>query len=386
VWKYTPQSYGIRVTDKDIESYYHNHKAKSFVTTPTQVQVRRILVSTGLDSQLAQQKAQQIYMKVKANPSQFADLAKEFSDDAQTKQNGGLMPYFAKGEQEEIERTVFLLKEDGDISDIIRTSKGYEIIQRVHKKMASYKPLNMVHADIEKILSQKTFKEQFARDKQAIEALTAKKEVNSTRIEVHAHDNSLLAKNIFKTKLNETNAYVDDTTTTGVVIKVVDIHPSYEPAFDTVQAQVLNDLYEEKAHKQLAQLLEEAKKELSSASLEKIKGRYDGTLEKTGWILPRDEKSEELQKKGFPAQQMLQLEKVGAVLTKSDDRYGYLIRLDAIDAFNDAEFNAKKTEIKQVVHNENQQQWLDAFVASLYRSATIETGNSHIDIEENIQL
>ena len=33
-----------------------------------------------------------------------------------------------------LKRTSFLLKEDGDISELVRTGEGFEIVQRIGKK------------------------------------------------------------------------------------------------------------------------------------------------------------------------------------------------------------------------------------------------------------
>ena len=50
----------------------------------------------------------------------------------------------------------FLLKEDGAISELIRTADGFEIVQRVGKKTQTFKPLANVSKDIKDTFARKS--------------------------------------------------------------------------------------------------------------------------------------------------------------------------------------------------------------------------------------
>ncbi len=65
----------------------------------------------------------------------FSELAKKFSDDRTSARNGGIMPWFSSaGMIPEFSDASFSLKNDGDISPVIRTPYGFHIIKRIERK------------------------------------------------------------------------------------------------------------------------------------------------------------------------------------------------------------------------------------------------------------
>ena len=77
--------------------------------------------------------ADSIYKLLKAGAN-FNELAKVFSDDRLTAQNGGEMPEFRTGKFEtQFETKVLELKNDGDILTPFLTSFGYHIIKRIQQ-------------------------------------------------------------------------------------------------------------------------------------------------------------------------------------------------------------------------------------------------------------
>jgi peptidyl-prolyl cis-trans isomerase SurA len=82
----------------------------------------------------AQQKADEIYQKV-ISGEDFATLAKEFSDDKGSGQQGGLLGWFGKGRMvKEFEEAAFSLKEKGEISQPVRSQYGFHIIKLEDKR------------------------------------------------------------------------------------------------------------------------------------------------------------------------------------------------------------------------------------------------------------
>ncbi len=72
-----------------------------------------------------------IYTEVK-NGADFAQLAREKSDDKRSAQQGGEMPWFASGRMiPEFSKPAFALQNKGDISEIIETPYGYHIIKKL---------------------------------------------------------------------------------------------------------------------------------------------------------------------------------------------------------------------------------------------------------------
>ncbi len=109
----------IEITDDQIKSYFDENKA-SF-DTPEQVEASHILV--------ADEKTAKEVKKKLDDGEDFADLAKEYSTDTATKENGGELGYFSSGQMvEEFEKAAFSMDVD-EISDPVQTDNGWHIIK-----------------------------------------------------------------------------------------------------------------------------------------------------------------------------------------------------------------------------------------------------------------
>ena len=86
------------------------------------------------NSKLLQQKVDSIYIKLKEG-ADFADMAKQYSDDKLTYIAGGEMPEFTSGRYEiPFEKEVFKLGNDGEISKPFITTYGFHIVKRLGVK------------------------------------------------------------------------------------------------------------------------------------------------------------------------------------------------------------------------------------------------------------
>ena len=80
-----------------------------------------------------EKRADSLYSLLQAG-ADFAELAKKFSDDRLTYQNGGEVPLFGTGKYElPFEKAVFALAKDGDISKPIFTGYGFHIVKRLQQ-------------------------------------------------------------------------------------------------------------------------------------------------------------------------------------------------------------------------------------------------------------
>ena len=212
------------------------------------MQVRQIFIRVTNDSERpgAMEKARRIQDELKKSPERFSEIAKEQSDDVQTAKNGGLMPAFSRGDQErEFEKAAFLLKENGDISDVVQTSKGYHLIQRMDKTPATYKSLETVKKEIIDTLMPQKFREVFAKDMKnlieetkgvegAIEKALEAKGAKEKTIDNIMRDDPKWGAILFSLqKIGDVtyNASPDG----GQVIKLTKIVERYLPTLDTVQ-------------------------------------------------------------------------------------------------------------------------------------------------------
>jgi parvulin-like peptidyl-prolyl isomerase len=104
----------FKPTDQDIEQYYAQHPE--------------------LDPKVARQKAEDILKRARAGED-FAALAKQYSDDPGSKDKGGDLGWFGRGQMDkQFEDAAFALK-DNQISDIVETRYGYHIIQVTGHRM-----------------------------------------------------------------------------------------------------------------------------------------------------------------------------------------------------------------------------------------------------------
>ena len=117
----------------------------------TNVQVRAshvfIAIPEGADAQVVadkQAQAQKVLERAKAGED-FAKLAKESSDDAATRAEGGDLGFFGKDMlPKPIEEIVFAMKV-GDIRGPIRADRGFHVIKLVDRKLKDPKAVRRGH-------------------------------------------------------------------------------------------------------------------------------------------------------------------------------------------------------------------------------------------------
>jgi parvulin-like peptidyl-prolyl isomerase len=110
----------IRVTDAEVEAYYDQHHAQ--YSTPQTRVVRHILVKS-------KTRAETLYRQLK-NGSDFAALAKKFSQDPGTKSLGGKLTITRGQTVPPFDSAAFALR-TGQISKPVHTSYGWHIIKAV---------------------------------------------------------------------------------------------------------------------------------------------------------------------------------------------------------------------------------------------------------------
>ncbi|AZL15919.1 peptidylprolyl isomerase [Rickettsiales endosymbiont of Stachyamoeba lipophora] len=96
----------------------------------------------------SEEEANEIYSKVIKNPDQFAEIAKESSNDPSAKTNGGALGYFRKGQMTpEFEKVAFDTKPK-TISKPFKTDFGWHIVYVEDKKMSPPPKFENVKAQI----------------------------------------------------------------------------------------------------------------------------------------------------------------------------------------------------------------------------------------------
>ncbi|WP_045219102.1 peptidylprolyl isomerase [Desulfonatronum thioautotrophicum] len=137
-----------RVTQEEIEAYYTN-MAHEFAV-PEQVHARHILITPEDDSQTAEdqvrEKLVQLLVRMQAGES-FAELAREYSDDASAAQ-GGDLGWFGRGEMVDAFEDAAFALEPGHTSEPVRTPFGWHLIQVQERRDSGVVPLEDVAGTI----------------------------------------------------------------------------------------------------------------------------------------------------------------------------------------------------------------------------------------------
>jgi len=138
----------IQILPQDISAYYEQHKAE--FERPEGVRIQQILISTENKPEEAlpelEKKAQEALAKAR-NSEDFAELARQYSDDV-TAANGGDAGFFERGIMApEIETVAYALQKN-QVSEVIRTKYGFLILKLLERTAAGLAPLSEVESRI----------------------------------------------------------------------------------------------------------------------------------------------------------------------------------------------------------------------------------------------
>jgi len=270
----------VPVTQADLQAYYNQRQDEFRI--PETVTVRHILIKTptpGPDGKVdpkgveaAKAKADDVQKQLKSGAS-FDELAKKYSDDPGSAQNGGLLPPLTKGRTvPEFEQAAFSTPK-GQTTDIIRTSYGFHIIRVEDKQTARVKPLDEVKAQIEPAIKQQkaaAVAQNLANSVQStarsagMEKAAADKGLTVTTTDMLAQTDALpgvgsaqeLANALFSAKKGDSPATAQ--TPQGFAIyQVTEIQAPQTPTFDQIKAQVEEQYKMQRAQSLLAQKTQE---------------------------------------------------------------------------------------------------------------------------------
>jgi len=149
----------ITVTEQDAQAYYDTHP-EAF-KQPEQLKASHILVKVDPKDDPAKKaellkKIESVQEKLKSG-GDFAALAKEFSD-CPSKEKGGDLGYFAKGQMVKPFEDAALALKPGETSGIVETQFGYHIIKLVEIKPEGIMPYAEVKDQLSQYLKQEKIK------------------------------------------------------------------------------------------------------------------------------------------------------------------------------------------------------------------------------------
>jgi len=143
----------IGVSDSEARSYYESHMNE--FTTPPAVTLREILISIPTDNRginvaaedAAKERAEGIRTRVTAGKEDFQKLASEVSD-SPSKANGGLIgPLSVNDISPDLRKLIETLK-PGDVTELIRTPRGFQLLQLVSRSESHTMPFDQAKEQI----------------------------------------------------------------------------------------------------------------------------------------------------------------------------------------------------------------------------------------------
>lgn len=156
----------ITVPETELRAYYDQNKSR--FGREEERRASHILFTVGeggtaKDKEGARKIAMEVLAKVRANPADFARLAKQYSKDPGSAAKGGDLGLFGRKMMvKPFEDASFALKE-GEISDLVESDFGFHIIRVTEIQPARVKPFEDVRGEIEteyrRQLAQKKFAE-----------------------------------------------------------------------------------------------------------------------------------------------------------------------------------------------------------------------------------
>jgi peptidyl-prolyl cis-trans isomerase D len=377
-----------QVTQQELENYYDQHRDEYRV--PDQVDVRHILIKTplpGPDGKVDQKavdaaraKAEEVLKKLKAGAS-FAELAKKYSDDPGSAKEGGSLGWIGRGRTvPEFEKAAFSLPKGGT-SGLVKSSYGFHIIHVDDKQEAHVKTLDEVKSQIEPLIKQQ--KAAQAAQDEADKLLSA---ARSSGLEKAAAAQGLqVISTDFVTSKDSLPGIGNDQQFMNAVFSqtakappdIVPLHSGYAiyevtalkppatPTFEEARNRVEHEFENERA----AQLLSQKTQELSDRAktdhdLKKAAKEEGAEYKTSDFVLPDGQVPDVGSMTGAAsvAFTLSPGEISGPINTGNT---GVVLSVVERQAPSDADFAAKKDQIREALWQQDQQEMFGLFLSNL---------------------
>lgn len=176
----------VKVSDQDLQSYYDAHKAE--FAQEEQVKARHILVMVNDKRNDAQAQARVEEARKKlAGGADFAAVAREYSDDTASKDQGGDLGWFGRNKMvKEFEDAAFGAPV-GKVVGPVKSSFGYHLIEVTDKRPAGQQPFDAVKEQIRARLTAERSRDLAAsKAKDLAASLNAKKPADASALKALA--------------------------------------------------------------------------------------------------------------------------------------------------------------------------------------------------------
>jgi peptidyl-prolyl cis-trans isomerase D len=376
----------IEPTPEDLERYYQRHLDQFSIDE--QVQARHIFIEVEQDASQEvrdEKRAQAQEILDRVNADNFARIAGQESDDAESAAEGGDLGYFKRNTFDPVfENAVFSL-ETGAISDVIEGAAGFHIVQVIDHVQAGYKPLEQVRSQVvDGFVEEQSVKLAYEK---AIDAYNMNRKQGGMVGAAQQLGLSPLKSGLFSR--NEPIGGLGNapelnnkafTTSEGKMIKplkvankvvlaqVAERKPSYIPELDQVRTRVEERVRMQKAEQMAQQRASQALEELQGGAVLQDVAGNGAELDETGLftrnlggVVPGIGPHEKLSEAAFS----LSIKEPLASEVYQQDNVFYVVKLKQIQpadpsALNQEESDALETQVRQRKQEKALQEVLDA--------------------------
>jgi len=146
----------ISITDKDISDFYYANKS-SFNLAEPQVHMAQILVTPAPDPNVrnlkndkaqtdaqARKKVENLYARIKQGED-FAQIAQNYSEDANSAQSGGDLGFITESALEKANadlRKMVMALRPGEVTSVFHSAEGYRILKVISREPSGQRELN----------------------------------------------------------------------------------------------------------------------------------------------------------------------------------------------------------------------------------------------------
>jgi peptidyl-prolyl cis-trans isomerase D len=400
---YSKAEAGVHITEADLRDYYDQHRDQ--YRQPEQVKVSHILIKTpapGPDGKVddkavaeAQQRAEDILKQIK-NGSNFEELAKKYSEDTSAK-DGGSLGWIGRGQTvPEFEKVAFSLPK-GQISGIVKSSYGFHIIRVDDKHEAELKPLDQVKSEIEPILKRQEA-QQIAENqaqkilnqarRQGLDAAAAAQGVPVITSEFFSRKDMLPglgpAQQFMDAVFMEPDKAPPDmaSSTEGVVVfQLLGIQPPSTPSFEDIRSKVEEEFKNERSSTLLSQKAQElSDRAKAEHDLKRAAKELGASMKTSDYVLPDGQVPDigSMTGQAAVAFTMKSGEISGPIMSGGG---GAVLQLIDNQKPSEADFAAKRDEIRDQLLQQKQQEIFGLFISNL-RDQMEKSGKIKINQEE----
>jgi len=157
----------------DVLKVLYNAEKDSRFSVPEERKASHILISFGADKSASKKQIEADLAKLKGGAN-FADLAKQVSDDPGSKAQGGDLGWVKRGQMVgKFEDALFALKKAGELSDVVETQYGWHLIRLDEVKAPRTRAFEdpTVQAELADLYRQREVQKRFQEQTEKLEQL-----------------------------------------------------------------------------------------------------------------------------------------------------------------------------------------------------------------------